>query len=657
MIEIPSAKPQGPRLIAALLRCCLVWLLAVWQLPGLAQPAEPAQQAQQAQLLSDQRDHISARAWLDDPASSLGPEQVRAMGWTTYTGPLRRGFTGSTTWLRLKIDPPADPGQRSADRQTRLVLRMQPGQLDEIALFDPRYPDQPPQLAGDRHDWRLSEYRSFNQNLVIAAPNEPIEVLLRLRTTSHHGIHVEALRWEDAEATDRLQQLIMGAVIAFLLMVLAWAVTAWFESRERVVGAFIVHQVLSVFFTLSLLGFFRVYLSDWLTAPAIDRITSAMFPITATAVVWFHWHFLREFKPPPLGLRCLQWLAITTPLTLLLMLAGLIRQAHQIVTAMTLLYPLLLLLLAWRTDKPAPGDPPRLSRGRLISIYGLMVLVLGTAAMPAMGWMPSPPWAMYSAIAYGLISAAMLFGALRARARHAASARRKVQTDLVLAEQLVAQERERRHEQEQFMTMLTHELTNALATAHLAIGSLSPASPMRGRGYRAIDSMRDIIKRCAISGELEVAEPVLQVAPVDVRALLQELRHQLPAGASVKLNTDAALPDCATDRQLLGVILSNLLDNALKYRAEAGVVEVTAGPMLRGALPGLQLSVSNAPGDAGRPDPEQLFKKYWRGAGATRHAGSGLGLYLSSLIARRLGGELRYQPEMTHVRFVLWLPI
>jgi signal transduction histidine kinase len=52
-----------------------------------------------------------------------------------------------------------------------------------------------------------------------------------------------------------------------------------------------------------------------------------------------------------------------------------------------------------------------------------------------------------------------------------------------------------------------------------------------------------------------------------------------------------------------------------------------------------------------------MFKKYWRGAGATRHAGSGLGLYLSSLIAHRLGGELRYQSEMTDVRFVLWLPI
>ena len=634
-------------LVVALARCGLVWLLAVWQLQGLAQQVQPA---------SDPRDHISARAWADDPTSSLGPDQMRAMTWTPYTGPLRRGYLASTTWLRLKVEPTV-AARHGPGRQTRLVLRMQPGQLDEIALFDPRHPDQPPQLAGDTHDWRLSEYRSFNQNLVIDAPSEPIEVLLRLRTASHHGIHVEALQWDDAEATDRLQQLVMGAVIAFLLMVLAWASRAWLEYRERVVGAFIVHQVISVLFALSLLGFFRVYLSDWLTAQAIDRITSAMFPIAATAVLWFHWHFLREFKPPLLGLRCLQWLALATPLTLLVMMAGLMRQAHQIIAVLTTLYPLLLLLLAWCTEKPAPGDPFRLSRRRLISIYSLMVLVLGAAALPAMGWMPSPPWAMYSVIAYGLISAAMLSSALRARARHAASARRKFQADLVLAEQLVAQEQDRRREQEQFMTMLTHELTNALATAHLAIGSLGQASPMRGRGYRAIDSMRDIIKRCSLSGELESAEPLLQLAAVNVPALLQELRHELPGGASIALNIDPALPDCVTDRQLLGVVLSNLLDNALKYRADASAIEVTARQMLRGAQPGLQLSVSNAPGDAGRPDPAQLFKKYWRGAGATRYAGSGLGLYLSSLIAVRLGGELRYQPEMTKVRFLLWLPI
>ena len=218
-------------------------------------------------------------------------------------------------------------------------------------------------------------------------------------------------------------------------------------------------------------------------------------------------------------------------------------------------------------------------------------------------------------------------------------------------------EQETRMEQEKSMTMLMHELTNALATAHLAIGSLGPTSTMRGRGYRAIDSMRVIIRRCSLSSEIEANALTLQYSPVDIQDLLQELCSQMPADANILLNTAAELPDCKTDRQLLLVILSNLLDNAINYRATASVIEVSASPQSRGFVAGMQMSVSNALGEAGAPDAEHVFKKYWRGPGATRCAGSGLGLYLSCLIAQRLGGELRYQPENSNVRFELWLPI
>ena len=212
-------------------------------------------------------------------------------------------------------------------------------------------------------------------------------------------------------------------------------------------------------------------------------------------------------------------------------------------------------------------------------------------------------------------------------------------------------------EQEKSMTMLMHELTNALATAHLAIGSLGPTSTMRGRGYRAIDSMRVIIRRVSLSSELEADALALQHSPVNLQDLLQELCSQMPADANILLNTAAELPDCKTDRQLLLVILSNLLDNAINYRVTASVIEVSASPQSRGFVAGMQMSVSNALGEAGAPDAEHVFKKYWRGPGATRCAGSGLGLYLSSLIANRLGGELRYRPENSTVRFELWLPI
>ena len=88
-----------------MMRWGMVWLLLVWQLPGLAQSVPPAR---------DPLDHISARAWLDDPSNSLGPEQVRSMAWTPFTGPLGRGFlSGSVTTTE---NLPADDFRRTLPR-------------------------------------------------------------------------------------------------------------------------------------------------------------------------------------------------------------------------------------------------------------------------------------------------------------------------------------------------------------------------------------------------------------------------------------------------------------------------------------------------------------------------------------------------------------
>ncbi len=628
-------------------RVGLIWLLTAWQVPGLAESGQGAR---------DARDLISARAWLDDPSNSLGPEEVRTMNWTPYAGPLRLGFKQSTTWLLLRIEPPDERGRRSVDRETRLVLRILPGHLDEIALFDPRRPHQPPLFAGDTYDWRHGEYRSFNQNLVTDMPSEPTEMLLRLRTTSNHGIHVQALSRDDAGVVDRQQQLLIGAVIMFLTMILLWAVLAWLDRRDRVIAAFICHQMVSILFTLTLLGFARVYLSEILSPRTISHLTSAGFTLVADAVLWFHWHLLREFRPPPLGMRCLKWLAILTPFSLVFMALGLTSLGLQMTLVIAMLTPLLLLILAVLSAKPVPEESPRLSRRYLVVAYSLMLIILWNATLPAFGWLPSPPWSMYSAIAYGVVSGAILLSVLRARARYFDAAHREAQVQLALTAQAVQQERKIRQEQEQFLTMLTHEMTNALATAHLAIGSLDQSSPMRARGYRAVDSIRDIVRRCALSGEFETTEPLQKIKMVDLKALVQEVCAQSQAPGDIRQEVPIAATRCETDAQLLSIAIGNLLDNALKYRAAESLVDVRLASESRGHRPGLQVSVSNECGEAGHPDPSMVFKKYWRGPSASRFAGSGLGLYLASLIAGRLGGDLQYHYESPHARFVLWLP-
>ena len=627
----------------------MFWLAAAWLPEASAQT--PAGQ-----------DAITARAWLSDPSGQLGPEQVRPMAWTPYTGRLRRGFTRDTTWVRMTIAPPAEAGQRDnrVASPARWVLRIQPSQIDEVALFDPRRPGQPPQLTGDRHDWRLGEYRSFNHNLVIDAPTAPVEVLLRLRTTSHHALDVEALGWDQAQQRDGDQQLLLGAFCAFLLMMLAWSGWSWRNTRERVIGVFLVQQAISTLFVLSLLGVFRVYLSDWLQAPLLDAITSWFFPLTQTASIWFHWHFLREFNPPRLGLRCLPALMALLPVEWLLLLAGQTSAALQLNVVVTALTPLLLLFMAWRITPPGPQETRRLSRSHLLVVYGLMLLTLYSASLPALGWLPSPPWGTSGVPLYAFVSALLIGSALQARAGNLADAHRQALNALTLSQQQVAQERDRRQEQAQFLAMLTHELTTPLAVASMALGNLAEGSAVRTRAYRAVESMRDIIQRCALSGELDAPERPLQRSAVDVPALLQELcdgfRADRPTSPPIALDLDAGLPPCLTDRQLLAVILGNLMDNALKYGAQGGSVTVAASAQQRGPRAGLLLSVSNPPGPAGRPDPAQLFKKYQRGRAAMGQPGSGLGLYLSALVAARLGGELDHPAGTADVRFVLWLP-
>jgi signal transduction histidine kinase len=169
--------------------------------------------------------------------------------------------------------------------------------------------------------------------------------------------------------------------------------------------------------------------------------------------------------------------------------------------------------------------------------------------------------------------------------------------------------------------------------------------------------MRAIIERVSLASRLDGHGPIPRHEALDVAALLRELREQFndddQTEARIALRLEGLLP-CQTDRQLLAMVLSNLMDNALKYGA--GEVTVAGCAQHRGQRPGLLLAVSNAAGPAGRPDPAHLFEKYHRGQAAMSKPGTGLGLYLSALITKRLGGELRHLPEANDVRFELWLP-
>ena len=115
----------------------------------------------------------------------------------------------------------------------------------------------------------------------------------------------------------------------------------------------------------------------------------------------------------------------------------------------------------------------------------------------------------------------------------------------------------------------------------------------------------------------------------------------------------SGLSDVQTDLKLLKVLLSNLIDNAVKYGAQKQPIVIHVACVGES----LVLEVINALGVVGMPDPGKVFEKYYRSEQSHGIIGSGLGLYLMKNIARLMGGDLHYQPIEGRVKFVLSIPV
>ena len=213
----------------------------------------------------------------------------------------------------------------------------------------------------------------------------------------------------------------------------------------------------------------------------------------------------------------------------------------------------------------------------------------------------------------------------------------------------------RRSEQGRFLSMLSHELKTPLSTIAMTMGSNHIPDATKLRVGRSIDSMNAIIDRCLQSdrlahGRVEVTQRECDVLAIaaDVRAACSEPQRVLIA--------DHDIDPVRTDQQLFSVILSNLVDNALKYGAPDTQVHLVCESATRPRATGVQITVSNSVGTTGAPDPKLVFRKYYRAPGAQGKVGSGLGLYIAAGFASKLDGKLSYTPLAEQVKFTLWIP-
>ena len=134
-------------------------------------------------------------------------------------------------------------------------------------------------------------------------------------------------------------------------------------------------------------------------------------------------------------------------------------------------------------------------------------------------------------------------------------------------------------------------------------------------------------------------------------AALQLGQDEVHLRADVK----SPMPEIRGDLDRLRQVLTNLIDNAIKYSPAGGQVEVRAYPENGRVLVDIS---DHGPGIA-KADQKLIFEKFGRvtGSGDTR-PGTGLGLFIARSIAEAHGGALEVQsaPEQG-ATFTLELPV
>ncbi len=308
---------------------------------------------------------------------------------------------------------------------------------------------------------------------------------------------------------------------------------------------------------------------------------------------------------------------------------------------------------------------PMLKRVWLILLIVAIPLILGGLASILMQAFLHPVPILVFKIDIGIVVfvAGMFLTALSAAFYFGVSIRERL-----ARKSLEASLQEAEQSRNRFLRRLDHEIKNPLTGLQAALANLRESGSLQERERAARNADRAVERLARLLADLrklsDLAERPLERLPVDIPQLLEEMieaAHSQPAYKERQISLMVTrvprhLPAVKGDRDLLGLAVYNLIENALKFTAEGDSVEVRA---LEDGSSIIVEVADTGPGIAPN-DLQNVFEELYRGVNARGVDGSGLGLALTQRIVDLHSAQITvrsHQAEPRGTVFTLRLPI
>ena len=206
------------------------------------------------------------------------------------------------------------------------------------------------------------------------------------------------------------------------------------------------------------------------------------------------------------------------------------------------------------------------------------------------------------------------------------------------------------HRQANFVDSVTHELKSPIAALQLYLETLSMRNMTdeKRREFHSVMSeelhrLDRLISQLLEVGRLDAIGENEDPVDLDLAPMLRQFAESvcLQQKRSVEEVFTFDLPDVTIRaRQIvLELILTNLIENAVKYGGEPPQVLVQMKPLSKERV---QIRITNNGMGVPREERKKIFQIFYRGGSELerRRKGTGLGLYIVQTLVRRMHGRI-----------------